>query len=118
LPVKIFIINNMYMGMVRQWQELMHGSRYSESHMEALPDFVKLAESFGAAGLRVSNPSDVDDAINEMIAIDRAVIVDVKVDSHENCFPMIPSGAAHNEILLGPEDEAEVTASEDGMVLV
>ena len=118
LPVKIFIINNMYMGMVRQWQELMHGSRYSESYMEALPDFVKLAESFGAAGLRVSKPSDLDDTINEMIAIDRAVIVDVKVDSHENCFPMIPSGAAHNEILLGPEDEAEVSTSEDGMVLV
>jgi acetolactate synthase I/II/III large subunit len=118
LPVKIFIINNMYMGMVRQWQELMHGSRYSESYMEALPDFVKLAESFGAAGLRVSKPSDLDDAINEMIAIDRAVIVDVNVDPYENCFPMIPSGAAHNEILLGPEDEAEVSASEDGMVLV
>ena len=118
LPVKVFIINNMYMGMVRQWQELMHGGRYSESYMEALPDFVKLAESFGAAGLRVSEPSEVDDAINEMIAIDCAVIVDVKVDPHENCFPMIPSGAAHNEILLGPEDEAEVSTSEDSMVLV
>ena len=118
LPVKIFIINNMYMGMVRQWQELIHGGRYSESYMEALPDFVKLAESFGAAGLRVSKPADVDDAINEMIAIDRAVIVDVKVDPHENCFPMIPSGAAHNEMLLGPEDKAEVSTTEDGMVLV
>ena len=118
LPVKIFIINNMYMGMVRQWQELNHGGRYSESYMEALPDFVKLAESFGAAGLRVSKPADVDDAINEMIAIDRAVIVDVKVDPHENCFPMIPSGAAHNEMLLGPEDKAEVSTTEDGMVLV
>ena len=118
LPVKVFIINNLYMGMVRQWQELMHGGRYSESYMEALPDFVKLAESFGAAGLRVSEPSEVDAAINEMIAIDRAVIVDVKVDPHENCFPMIPAGAAHNEILLGPEDEAEVSTSEDGMVLV
>ncbi len=118
LPVKIFIVNNRYMGMVRQWQELMHGGRYSESYMEALPDFVKLAESFGAAGLRVSKPSEVDDTIKEMIAIDRAVVVDVVVDPHENCFPMIPSGAAHNEILLGPEDEAEVPASEDGMVLV
>ncbi len=118
LPVKVFIINNRYMGMVRQWQELMHGGRYSESYMEALPDFVKLAESFGAAGLRVSKPSEVDDAIEEMIAIDRAVVVDVVVDQHENCFPMIPSGAAHNEILLGPEDKAEAPASEDGMVLV
>ncbi len=118
LPVKVFILNNRYMGMVRHWQELMHGGRYSESYMEALPDFVKLAESFGAAGLRVSKPSEVDDAIKEMIAIDRAVVVEVVVDPHENCFPMIPSGAAHNEILLGPEDTAEAPASEDGMVLV
>ncbi len=118
LPVKIFIINNRYMGMVRQWQELMHGGRYSESYMEALPDFVKLAESFGAAGLRITETSEVDSVIKEMIAIERAVIVDVVVDPHENCFPMIPSGAAHNEILLGPEDESVSSGNEDGMVLV
>ncbi len=107
LPVKIFIINNQYMGMVRQWQELLHGGRYSESYTAALPDFVKLADAFGAVGRRVEDPAKLDDAIVEMLAIDRAVILDVAVDPAENCFPMIPSGAAHNEMLLGPEDEAE-----------
>jgi acetolactate synthase-1/2/3 large subunit len=106
------------MGMVRQWQELLHGGRYSESYMAALPDFVKLAEAFGAAGLRASKPDEVDDVIKEMLAIDRAVIVDMLVDQKENCFPMIPSGAAHNEMLLGPGDEAEKPISEEGMVLV
>ena len=118
LPVKVFILNNQYMGMVRQWQELLHGGRYSESYMQALPDFVKLAEAFGAAGLRASKPDEVDDVIKEMLAIDKAVIVDVMVDQKENCFPMIPSGAAHNEMLLGPDDEAGNPVSEEGMVLV
>src|SRR5499427_5202691 len=118
LPVKVFILNNQYMGMVRQWQELLHGGRYSESYTAALPDFVKLAEAFGAVGRRVEDPTELDDAIKEMLAIDRSVILDVAVDPEENCFPMIPSGAAHNEMLLGPEDEAEKPISEEGMVLV
>jgi acetolactate synthase I/II/III large subunit len=118
LPVKAFIINNQYMGMVRQWQELLHGARYSESYTAALPDFVKLADAFGAVGRRVEDPADLDDAIREMIETPRAVILDVVVDQTENCFPMIPSGAAHNEMLLGPEDKAASPVSEEGMVLV
>ncbi|HIJ39072.1 MAG TPA: acetolactate synthase 3 large subunit [Rhodospirillaceae bacterium] len=118
LPVKIFILNNQYMGMVRQWQELLHGGRYSESYSEALPDFAKLAEAYGAVGLKAEKVSELDGVINEMIAVDRPVIVDCRVDQAENCFPMIPSGAAHNEMLLGPEDEAQKPVSEDGMVLV
>jgi acetolactate synthase-1/2/3 large subunit len=118
LPVKVFILNNQYMGMVRQWQELLHGGRYSESYTAALPDFVKLAEAFGATGLRVERPDQLDDAIRTMIDAPGAVIVDVAVDEFENCFPMIPSGAAHNEMLLGPEDEAKKPVSEEGMVLV
>ncbi|MAY66179.1 MAG: acetolactate synthase 3 large subunit [Rhodospirillaceae bacterium] len=118
LPVKIFILNNEYMGMVRQWQELLHGGRYSESYMESLPDFVKLAESFHAVGLRATKASQLDDVIKEMIEIDRPVIADIAIDKLENCFPMIPSGAAHNEMLLGPNDKAEKQISEQGMVLV
>ncbi len=118
LPVKVFILNNEYMGMVRQWQELLHGGRYSESYMESLPDFVKLAEAFGAVGLRATKPEELDDVIKEMIDTPRAVIADIMVDKTENCFPMIPSGAAHNEILLGPGEELERQVSEDGMVLV
>jgi len=118
LPVKAFILNNQYMGMVRQWQELLHGGRYSESYTAALPDFVKLADAFGAKGLRVERPDELDDAIMQMIEEPRAVIVDVVVDQAENCFPMIPSGAAHNEMLLGPADKAEKPVSEEGMVLV
>ncbi len=118
LPVKVFILNNEYMGMVRQWQELLHGGRYAESYMYNLPDFVKLAESFGAVGLRAEKPGDVDGLIKEMLAVDKAVIADVKVDKLENCFPMIPAGAAHSDMLLGPEDKAEKPVSEDGMVLV
>ena len=118
LPVKVFILNNEYMGMVRQWQELLYGGRYSESYMDSLPDFVKLAEAFGAVGLRATKPKDVDDVIKEMIDTDRAVIADIVVDKKENCFPMIPAGAAHCEMLLGPEDKAEKPDSEDGMVLV
>jgi acetolactate synthase I/II/III large subunit len=118
LPVKVFILNNQYMGMVRQWQELLHGGRYSESYTAALPDFVKLAEAFGATGLRVTDPAALDDAIHTMINTPGAVLVDVAVDELENCFPMIPSGAAHNEMLLGPADKAEKPVSEEGMVLV
>jgi acetolactate synthase-1/2/3 large subunit len=118
LPVKSFILNNFYMGMVRQWQELLHGGRYSESYMASLPDFNKLAESFGMVGLRATKASEVDDVIKEMLATDNAVICDIHVDQRENCFPMIPSGAAHNEMLLGPADEREKPISEEGMVLV
>ncbi len=118
LPVKVFIINNQYMGMVRQWQELLHGGRYSESYTDSLPDFVKLAEAYGMAGLRVQDPAKVDDTIKEMMAIDGPVIVDVCVDQKENCFPMIPSGAAHNHMLLGPEDDEKKTISGAGMALV
>ncbi|TAJ39497.1 MAG: acetolactate synthase 3 large subunit, partial [Reyranella sp.] len=117
LPVKIFILNNHYMGMVRQWQELLHGGRYSESYSESLPDFVKLADAFGAVGLRCHEPDKLDGVIQEMIKIKRPVVVDVLVDEAENCFPMIPSGAAHNEMLLGPDDKAG-KVSEEGMVLV
>ena len=118
LPVKVFIVNNKYMGMVRQWQELLHGSRYSESYMDALPDFVKLAEAFGAVGLRAEKPDQLDDVIREMIAVKRPVVADIVVDTMENCFPMIPSGAPHNEMLLGPNDKAQQQVSEEGMVLV
>ena len=118
LPVKLFILNNQYMGMVRQWQELLHGGRYSESYTAALPDFVKLADAFGANGRRVEDPAEVDDAIAWMLKTPGAVILDIAVDPKENCFPMIPSGAAHNEMLLGPKDEAEQPVSEEGMVLV
>ena len=117
LPVKIFILNNQYMGMVRQWQELLHGGRYSESYSEALPDFVKLADAFGATGLRCHEPSKLDDTIRQMIAIEGPVIVDLAVDKAENCFPMIPSGAAHNEMLLGPNDKPS-KMTDEGMALV
>ena len=120
LPVKIFILNNQYMGMVRQWQELLHGNRYSESFSEALPDFVKLAESFHAVGLRAETVDDLDRVIAEMLAVDRPVIADICVDQKENVFPMIPSGAPHNEMLLGPEhDNAGNTGVTDaGLALV
>ena len=119
LPVKVFILNNRYMGMVRQWQELLHGGRYSESYSEALPDFVKLAEAFHGVGLRAEKLDDLDRVIREMIAVDRPVIVDVAVDETENCFPMIPSGAAHNEMILGPEHEQRAREiTDEGMMLV
>ena len=118
LPVKVFILNNHYMGMVRQWQELLHGNRLSESYMDSLPDFVKLAESFGATGLRTEKPSEIDDLIKEMIKIKGSVICDIIVDPSENCFPMIPSGSTHNQMLLGPDDKVDGEISEDGMVLV
>ena len=100
LPVKIFILNNEYMGMVRQWQELLHGGRYSESYSAALPDFVKLAEAYHAKGIRCDDPSKLDDAIREMIDYPGPVIFDCLVAKEENCFPMIPSGKAHNEMIL------------------
>ncbi|MBM3733215.1 MAG: acetolactate synthase 3 large subunit [Acidimicrobiia bacterium] len=118
LPVKVFLVNNQYMGMVRQWQELLHGGRYSESYMDSLPDFVKLAESFGALGLRATKPAELDGVIKAMIESPKSVIADILVDPKENCFPMIPSGAAHNEMLLGPADKSEQPVSEEGMVLV
>jgi acetolactate synthase-1/2/3 large subunit len=119
LPVKVFILNNQYMGMVRQWQELLHGSRYSESYSEALPDFVKLAEAFHGVGMRAESVDQLDDVIREMIAIDRPVIADICVDQKENCFPMIPSGAAHNEMILGPDQESRTAGiTDEGLVLV
>ena len=118
LPIKIFILNNEYMGMVRQWQELMHGSRYSESYVDALPDFKKLAESFNAVGVRAKNLSELDDAINEMVSIDRPVIADIWVDKKENCFPMIPSGASHSEMLLSKYDKENPENQKKGKVLV
>ncbi|PWC31350.1 acetolactate synthase 3 large subunit [Azospirillum sp. TSO35-2] len=118
-PVKIFILNNQYMGMVRQWQELLHGSRYSQSYSEALPDFVKLAEAWGCVGLRATTVAEVDQVIEKMLAVtDRPCIIDIAVDPKENCFPMIPGGKAHNEILFGPDDSPSDATPEDGMVLV
>jgi acetolactate synthase I/II/III large subunit len=103
LPIKVFIMNNQYMGMVRQWQQLLHGNRLSESYMDSLPDFVKLAEAYGGTGIRCSKPSELDDAIKEMIATPGPVIFDCRVSNLANCFPMIPSGKAHNEMILGEE---------------
>ncbi|MEO0388596.1 MAG: thiamine pyrophosphate-dependent enzyme, partial [Pseudomonadota bacterium] len=116
-PVKQFILNNERLGMVRQWQELLHGERYSSSWSEALPDFVKLAEAFGCKGIICSDPADLDDAIHEMLAYDGPVIFDCVVEKHENCFPMIPSGKAHNEMLLGDASTTNVIDTE-GAVLV
>ena len=118
LPVKVFIINNQWMGMVRQWQELLHGKRYSQSYVASLPDFVRLAEAFGAVGLKATRPDELDDKIMEMIETPNAVIFDCQVEREENCFPMIPSGAAHYDMLLGPEDKVVKPVSEEGMVLV
>ena len=119
LPVKVFILNNQWMGMVRQWQQLLHGARYSQTYSDALPDFVKLAESFGWQGLRVENPSEVDDVITAMIDSDSPVIVDVRVDQMQNCFPMVPSGAPHNEMILGDEHEKDrPQVTEAGMAMV
>ena len=119
LPIKIFIINNQYMGMVRQWQELLHGGRYSHSYTEALPDFVKLADAYHAVGIRCEKPGDIDSAIKEMIDVKRPVIFDCVVDPNENCFPMIPSGRAHNEMLLGgAADDIEQAITEEGKVMV
>jgi len=116
LPIKIFILNNEYMGMVRQWQELLHEKNYAESYTAALPDFVKLAEAYGCVGIRAKTPDELDQKIKEMIEIDKPVIFDCVVDKTENCFPMIPSGKPHNQMLLGPQDEEEI--SDEGKVLV
>ena len=116
LPIKIFILNNQWMGMVRQWQELLHEKNYSESYTEALPDFVKLAEAYGATGVRATTPQELDSKINEMIDVKGPVIFDCLVKKDENCFPMIPSGKPHNEMILGPDDEEGIT--EEGKVLV
>ena len=119
LPVKVFILNNQYMGMVRQWQELLHGSRYSESYSEALPDFVKLADAFHGVGLRATKVDELDDVIREMLETPRPVIADICVDQKENVFPMIPSGAAHDEMILGPEHQDRTAGiTDEGMMLV
>ncbi|MGE0210577.1 MAG: acetolactate synthase 3 large subunit [Parvibaculaceae bacterium] len=121
LPIKIFILNNQYMGMVRQWQQLLHGNRMSESYMESLPDFVKLAEAYGGVGIRCEKPDKLDDAIKEMIEVKAPVLFDCRVASLANCFPMIPSGKAHNEMLLGeevPDEEVENAIGAEGKVLV
>ncbi len=119
LPVKIFILNNKYMGMVRQWQELLHGGRYSHSYSDALPDFVKLADAYHAHGIRCEHPDDLDDKIREMIDVKKPVIFDCVVDPAENCFPMIPSGRAHNEMLLGDAAvKIEDAVTEEGKMLV
>jgi len=116
-PVKQFILNNERLGMVRQWQELLHGERYSSSWSESLPDFVKLAEAFGCKGIRIDDPADLDEAIKEMLAYNGPVIFDCRVEKHENCFPMIPSGKPHNEMLLGDADTQGVIEAK-GAVLV
>jgi acetolactate synthase I/II/III large subunit len=119
LPIKIFIINNQYMGMVRQWQELLHGGRYAHSYTEALPDFVKLAEAYHAHGIRCTNPGELDQKIREMIEVKKPVLFDCVVDPAENCFPMIPSGRAHNEMLLGDATvRVEDAITEEGKVMV
>ncbi len=118
LPIKIFILNNEYMGMVRQWQELLHDKNYSESYTAALPDFVKLAEAYGCVGIRAKTPQELDDKIIEMISTNKPVIFDCMVDKQENCFPMIPSGKPHNQMLLGPKDQKENKITGKGKTLV
>ena len=118
LPIKIFILNNEYMGMVRQWQELLHEKNYAESYTAALPNFVKLAEAYGCVGIQAKTPDELDEKIKEMININQPVIFDCVVDKHENCYPMIPSGKPHNQMLLGPKDEEKEEVSEEGKVLV
>jgi len=117
LPIKIFILNNEYMGMVRQWQELLHDKNYSESYTAALPDFVKLAEAYGCVGIRAKKPEELDEKIAQMLSVNKPVIFDCVVDKTENCYPMIPSGKPHNEMLLGESDEDE-KISEEGKILV
>ena len=118
LPIKIFILNNEYMGMVRQWQELLHDKNYSESYTAALPDFVKLAEAYGCVGIRATSPEELDDKIIEMVNTDRPVIFDCRVDKEENCFPMILSGKPHNQMLLGPKNQKENKITRKGKTLV
>ena len=118
LPIKVFILNNQYMGMVRQWQELLHEKNYSESYSKALPDFVKLAEAYGCVGIRANDPNELDEKIEEMVNTDKPVIFDCHVDQDENCFPMIPSGKPHNQMLLGPNDQEANKISGKGKALV
>ncbi len=118
LPVKIFILNNEYMGMVRQWQELLHGGRYSESYTDSLPDFVKLAESYNAEGLRAKTSDELDGVIDQMIKSKKTVIADIWVTKEENCFPMIQSGSAHNEMLLSKDQKQDKKSAEKGKILV
>ena len=118
LPIKIFILNNQYMGMVRQWQELLHEKNYSESYSEALPDFIKMAEAYGCKGIKSTDPSELDEKIQEMIDYDGPVIFDCHVDPTENCFPMIPSGKPHNQMILGPKDKDENKITGKGKSLV
>jgi acetolactate synthase-1/2/3 large subunit len=117
LPIKIFILNNAYLGMVRQWQELLHGGRYSHSYSASLPDFVKLAEAYGAVGLRAETPNELDSKISEMIAVKKPVLFDCVVTREENVFPMIPSGAAHNEMLFAGHEVRRDEVGECGMAL-
>ena len=118
LPIKIFILNNQYMGMVRQWQELLHEKNYSESYSEALPDFIKLAEAYGCKGIIAEKPSELDEKIKEMVQFDGPVIFDCRVDPNENCFPMIPSGKPHNQMILGPSEKEENKITGKGKALV
>ncbi|MDC3119866.1 acetolactate synthase 3 large subunit [Candidatus Pelagibacter sp.] len=118
LPIKIFILNNQYMGMVRQWQELLHEKNYSESYSEALPDFLKMAEAYGCKGIKAENPSELDEKIQEMIDYNGPVIFDCHVDPNENCFPMIPSGKPHNQMILGPNDQEDNKIKGKGKALV
>jgi len=118
LPIKIFILNNEYMGMVRQWQEILHDKNYSESYTAALPDFVKLAEAYGCVGIRANKPEELDEKIKQMLSVNKPVIFDCVVDKTENCYPMIPSGKPHNQMLLGSKDEEEEEISEEGKILV
>ena len=118
LPIKIFILNNQYMGMVRQWQELLHEKNYSESYSEALPDFIKMAEAYGCKGIKATDPRELDEKIQEMIDYDGPVIFDCHVDPTENCFPMIPSGKPHNQMILGPKDKDENKITGKGKSLV
>ncbi|MDR3507064.1 MAG: thiamine pyrophosphate-dependent enzyme, partial [Caulobacteraceae bacterium] len=107
LPIKVFILNNEWMGMVRQWQQLLHGERYSHSYSESLPDFVKLAEAYGGVGIRAETPDELDGKILEMLNTPRPVLFDCRVEKAENCLPMIPSGKAHNEMILA-EDAQDI----------
>ena len=118
LPIKIFILNNQYMGMVRQWQELLHEKNYSESYSEALPDFIKLAEAYGCKGIMADKPSELDEKIQEMVQYNGPVIFDCRVDPNENCFPMIPSGKPHNQMILGPSEKEENKITGKGKALV
>ena len=119
LPIKVFILNNKYLGMVRQWQEILHGGRYAHSYSEALPDFVRLAESFGCRGIRCEDPADLDARIDEMVEVNEPVVFDCVVDPTENCYPMIPSGKPHNEMLLGDSPgSGQLEKDDPGQVMV